>query len=35
MAFVKIWIHAVWGTKNRAPILDNPQRFQNLGDGML
>ena len=22
MAFVKIWIHAVWGTKNRKPILE-------------
>ena len=21
MAFVKIWIHAVWGTKNREPVL--------------
>ena len=23
MAFVKIWIHAVWGTKNREPVLEN------------
>jgi REP element-mobilizing transposase RayT len=22
MAFVKIWIHAVWGTKNREPFLE-------------
>jgi len=22
MAFVKIWIHAVWGTKNRDPVLE-------------
>jgi REP element-mobilizing transposase RayT len=22
MAFVKIWVHAVWGTKNREPILE-------------
>jgi len=22
MAFVKIWIHAVWGTKNREPVLE-------------
>ena len=21
MAFVKIWVHAVWGTKNRKPVL--------------
>jgi REP element-mobilizing transposase RayT len=21
MAFVKIWVHAVWGTKNREPVL--------------
>jgi REP element-mobilizing transposase RayT len=26
MSFVKIWIHTVWGTKNREPILSNPQR---------
>ena len=23
MAFVKVWIHAVWGTKNREPVLEN------------
>jgi len=23
MAFVKIWIHAVWGTKNRETVLEN------------
>ena len=22
MAFVKIWVHAVWGTKNREPVLE-------------
>jgi REP element-mobilizing transposase RayT len=22
MSFVKIWIHAVWGTKNREPVLE-------------
>ena len=22
MAFVKVWIHAVWGTKNREPVLE-------------
>jgi len=26
MAFVKIWIHAVWGTKNREPILEKDPR---------
>jgi len=24
MSYVKIWIHAVWGTKNRKPILKPP-----------
>ncbi|TDE16467.1 IS200/IS605 family transposase [Dyadobacter psychrotolerans] len=24
MAYLKIWIHAVWGTKNRQPILKPP-----------
>ena len=24
MSYVKIWIHAVWGTKNREPILKPP-----------
>lgn len=28
MAFVKIWIHAVWGTKGRQPVLTSPIRFQ-------
>ena len=27
MAFVKIWIHVVWGTKSREPILVKPERF--------
>ncbi len=27
MAFVKIMIHAVWGTKNRTPFLTNEIRF--------
>ena len=22
MSFVKVWIHAVWGTKNREPVLE-------------
>jgi putative transposase len=26
MAFVQIWIHAVWGTKNREPVLQKPIR---------
>lgn len=26
MPYVKIWIHAVWGTKNREPILDKDAR---------
>ncbi len=33
MAFVKIWIHAVWGTKNKVPILEKSQRqklFQHI-----
>ena len=33
MAFVKIWIHAVWGTKNRKPILTKEIRellFQHI-----
>lgn len=24
MSYIKIWIHAVWGTKNRQPILKPP-----------
>lgn len=27
MAFVKIWIHAVWSTKNREPILEKSRRI--------
>jgi putative transposase len=33
MAFVKIWVHSVWGTKNREPILTKPERldlFQHI-----
>ncbi len=26
MSFVKIWVHAVWGTKNREPVLDISSR---------
>ena len=26
MAYVKIWIHAVWGTKNRQPVLSKERR---------
>jgi REP element-mobilizing transposase RayT len=28
MAFVKIWIHAVWSTKNRESILEKSKRIQ-------
>ena len=28
MSFVKIWIHAVWGTKNREPVLQKAIRDQ-------
>jgi len=31
MAFVKIIIHAVWGTKNREPLLNKNLRFQLIG----
>jgi hypothetical protein len=24
MSYIKIWIHAVWGTKNRMPLLRQP-----------
>jgi REP element-mobilizing transposase RayT len=24
MSYIKIWIHAVWGTKNRLPLLKHP-----------
>ena len=27
MAFVKIWIHAVWSTKNREPIFEKSRRI--------
>jgi len=26
MAYVKIWVHIVWTTKNREPVLTNPKR---------
>ncbi len=29
MSYIKIWIHAVWGTKNREPIL-NPTILQQV-----
>jgi len=35
MSFVKIWIHSVWGTKNRAPFLTNSIRselFRHIKD---
>jgi REP element-mobilizing transposase RayT len=28
MAFVKIWIHAVWSTKNRESILEKSKRTE-------
>lgn len=28
MAYVKVWIHAVWGTKNREPLLTKERREQ-------
>lgn len=28
MAFVKIWIHAVWGIKNREPVLSKDVRMK-------
>ena len=33
MSFVKVWIHFVWATKNRAPLLSNsirPKVFQHI-----
>jgi putative transposase len=35
MSYVKIWVHAVWGTKNREPILSKEIRndfFKHLKD---
>jgi putative transposase len=35
MAFVKLWIHAVWGTKNREPLLSKDVRtvlFKHVRD---
>jgi putative transposase len=26
MSFTKVWIHAVWGTKNREPVLSSKER---------
>jgi REP element-mobilizing transposase RayT len=31
MSYVKVWIHAVWGTKNRYPILTNDFRQELFG----
>ena len=28
MAYVRIWVHAVWGTKEREPILDKESRYK-------
>lgn len=38
MSYVKIWIHAVWGTKNREPILSKEIRhefFSHLKDNAI
>lgn len=38
MSFVKIWIHAVWATKNRSPILTNEVRpilFSHMHENAL
>ena len=35
MSFVKVWIHFVWATKNRAPLLTDsirPKVFQHIRD---
>jgi len=35
MSFVKIWLHVVWGTKNRSPVLSESIRkelFQHIKD---
>ena len=35
MSFVKIWVHAIWGTKNREPLLSaeiRPILFQHIRD---
>ena len=28
MSFVKIYVHAVWGTKRREPLLEKPHRYE-------
>lgn len=28
MSFVKIWVHAVWGTKHREPVLEKSTRIE-------
>ena len=28
MAYVRIWVHAVWGTKKREPILEKESRYK-------
>jgi len=30
MAYVKIWLHGVWGTKNRAPLLEKESIHQKV-----
>ena len=30
MAFVKVYIHFIWSTKNREPFLDSPVLRKNL-----
>ena len=38
MSFVKIWVHAVWGTKHREPVLTREKRgllFRHMRDNAL
>jgi len=38
MSFVKIWLHVVWGTKNRSPVLSESIRkelFQHIKDNAM
>lgn len=28
MSFVRLWVHLVWGTKKRHPLLEKPQRYK-------
>lgn len=38
MSFVKVWVHAVWGTKHREPVLTKEKRvvlFRHIKDNAL